>query len=198
MTKLQFILELRDKISSMPKADIEERLTFYSEMIDDRMEEGLSEAQAVEEIGSVDEIAKQIIDDAANNNFQKEPAKLKRKLKAWEIVLLVLGSPLWLSLLIAGVAIILSVYISWWSVIVSLWAVFASLCAFSIYMLVGFGIISGGNGFIGIALIGAGIFSIGTAIFLFFGCKAITELTLKYTKKGLLSAKNYFFKREEA
>ena len=34
---------------------------------------------------------------------KKEIMKLKRHLRAWEVVLLVLGSPIWLSLLIAAV-----------------------------------------------------------------------------------------------
>lgn len=199
MTKLQFILELRDKISSLPKADIEEHLTFYSEMIDDRMEEGLSETQAVEEIGSVDEIAKQIIDETSNANFQKEPMKSKRKLKAWEIVLLVLGSPVWLSLLIALAAVIGAVYISWWAVVISLWAVFCSVIACSLNIFVGiFGIAFGGFGLSGIFLIGIGIFCIGASLFLFFGCKMSSKLTVKYTIKLTLAIKNCFVKKEEA
>ena len=50
----------------------------------------------------------------------------KRRLGVWEIVLLVLGSPIWLSLLIAAFAVILSLYISLWAVIISFWAVFGS------------------------------------------------------------------------
>ena len=50
-----------------------------------------------------------------------------RKLEKWEIVLLALGSPVWFSLLVSAVAVILSLYASLWSVIISLWAVFGSL-----------------------------------------------------------------------
>ncbi len=42
MTKQEFIAELRKGLSGLPKKELEERLTFYSEMIDDRMEEGLT------------------------------------------------------------------------------------------------------------------------------------------------------------
>lgn len=47
MNKQEFLVKLRKGLSGLPKEDIEERLTFYSEMIDDRMEEGLSEEEAV-------------------------------------------------------------------------------------------------------------------------------------------------------
>ena len=39
MTKQEFLAELRRGLSGLPQNDIEERLNFYSEMIDDRMEE---------------------------------------------------------------------------------------------------------------------------------------------------------------
>ena len=73
MTKLQFLLNLHDRLSDLPQDDVEERLRFYSEMIEDRMEDGLSEEQAVEEIGAVDAVAAQIIADTpCNQNRQRE------------------------------------------------------------------------------------------------------------------------------
>ena len=57
---------------SLPQGDVEERLTFYSEMIDDRMEEGISEEEAVCEIGSVDEIVSQIIADIPFTKLVRE------------------------------------------------------------------------------------------------------------------------------
>lgn len=52
-------------------------------------------------------------------------AKLKpsRELKGWEIALLVLGAPLWLPLIIAFAAVLLSVYAVIWSVIISLYCI---------------------------------------------------------------------------
>ena len=184
MTKLNFLFSLRDRLSGLPREDVEERLSFYSEMIEDRMEEGLSEEEAVAAVGSVDKIAAQII--AEFPPVKKE--KRKRHFKTWEIVLLVLGSPIWLSLLIATFAIILSLYASIWAVIISLWAVFGSVvaCAFA-------GIVSGivlalaGHGLTGVAMIAAGIICAGLSIFLFFGCKAVTTLTVWLTKKAVLS-----------
>ncbi len=190
MTKFEFLSALRDKLSGLPKGDVEERLNFYSEMIEDRMEDGLSEEEAVSAVGLVDEIANQIISEIPFVKIAKEKIKPKRRLKVWEIVFLVLGSPIWLSLLIAVFSVVLSLYISLWAVIISLWAVFASLvgCAF--------GGIAGGvvlafysNGFTGIAMIGAGIVSAGLSIFMFFGCKAVTKGILLLTKKVVLGLK---------
>ena len=43
MTKINFILLLSEKLKNLPEKEVEERLSFYSEMIEDRMEEGFSE-----------------------------------------------------------------------------------------------------------------------------------------------------------
>lgn len=198
MSKQEFIDKLRSKLSGLPKQELEERLNFYSEMIDDRMEEGHSEKEAVSEIDSVDEIAAQIVADIPLVKIAKEKIKPKRRLKAWEIMLLVLGSPIWLSLLIAAFAVILSLYASLWSVIISLWAVFGSLvcCAFG-GIVAGIVFVLSGNGLTGIAMFGAGFLCAGLSIFLFFGCKTATKGTLLLTKKIALGIKNYFVKKDE-
>ena len=46
MNKREFLASLRNGLYGLPQDDIEERLGFYAEMIDDRMEEGLTEEQA--------------------------------------------------------------------------------------------------------------------------------------------------------
>ena len=198
MTKVNFLFELRDKLSGLPKEDIEERLNFYSEMIEDRMEEGLSEEDAVAAIGTTDEIAKQIISEIPFTKIAKEKLKPKNNLKIWEIILLVLGFPLWFSLLIAAFAVAFSLYIALWAVIISFWAVFASFigCAVS-------GIISGvvfslnGNTLTGIAVLAAALVCAGLSIFAFFGCKLATKGILLLTKKVIIYTKSLFVKKGE-
>ena len=51
MRKQEFLVQLRKGLSGLPQDEIEERLTFYEEMLDDRIEEGLSEEQAVLAVG---------------------------------------------------------------------------------------------------------------------------------------------------
>ncbi len=199
MTKQEFISELQNKLSGLPKQDVEERLAFYGEMIDDRVEEGYTEEEAVADIGSVDEMSAQIIADIPLTKIAKERIKPKRRLKAWEIVLLVLGSPIWLSLFIVVIAVILAIYVVLWSLIVSLWAVFASLAASGLG-----GVISGivfvftDNALTGIVMIGAALVCAGLTIFMFFGCKAATKGIVLLTKKIALSIKKRFVRKERA
>ena len=208
MCKQEFMDCLRAKLSAFPTDETEERLSFYAEMIDDRMEEGLSEEEAVMSIGSPDEIAAQIIEDVPLSIIEdvplskivKEKIKTKRKPSAWEIVLLVIGFPLWFPLLIVvPFSVIFSLYVTPWSVVVSCWAVFASVAGSAVGALIG-GIvfIAIGHVPVGIALIGASLICAGLSVFSFFGCKGTTKGSVWLTKKSVLWTKNLFIGKEKA
>ncbi len=199
MNKSEFLGALRKGLHGLPQDDIEERLAFYGEMIDDRTEEGLSEEEAVSAVGAVNEIVAQTVADTPLAKIAKERIRPKRRLKAWEIVLIALGSPIWLSLAIAAAAVILSVYVSLWAVIVSLWAVFVSLavCAVgSVPMCIFF--IAGGSGAQGLVTLSAGLVCAGLSIFMFYGCKEVTKGILILTKKFAVCIKNCFMGKETA
>ncbi len=193
MTKNEFLEQLRRGLSGLPMEDIDERLNFYSEMIDDRIEEGLSEAEAVSAVGSVSDIVSQILRETPLTKLVKEKVKPAKPLKWWAIVLIVLGSPIWLSLLIAAAVIVLAVYVVLWSLDVSLWAVDASLALGAVGGVLSLPIFAAqGHAFTGIAMLGGGLFCAGLAIFLFFGCMAATKGTVWLTKKIALGIKAMF------
>lgn len=196
MRKNEFIIELRRGLSGLPGEDIEERVSFYTEMIDDRIEEGLDEEEAVAAIGNVEDIISQTVADIPFAKIAKERINPKRKLGAWEIVLLAIGSPIWLSLIVVALAVILSLYVILWSVIVTLWAVFGALCSCSLGGVVA-GIIFavGAHAPTGIALIGAGILLAGLSIFMFFGCNAATKGIVILSPKIILWIKSCFIKK---
>ena len=199
MGKQEFLAALREGLSGLPQNDIEERLTFYGEMIDDRVEEGLSEEAAVNEIGPVSEVVSQIVAEIPLSRLVRERVRPRRTLRAWEIVLLTLGSPLWLSLLLAAAAVILAAYVVVWAAIVSLWAADASLAAGSLEGVLSAAIFAvRGNALTGLAMLGAGAFCAGLSIFLFLGCKEATRGTLLLTKKTALGMKSLLIGKEES
>ncbi len=194
MTKAEFLAALEKGLSCLPQEDMAERLNFYSEMIDDRIEDGLSEETAVAEIGNTDEIITQIIADVPLSKLVIKKIRPKRRISAWEIVLLVLGSPLWLSLLIAALSVVFSLFVVLWSVIVSFWAVFVSLLCCAIGIIIGAIILSlNAHILTGIAMIGASFVCAGLSIFFFFLCKAatrgavwLTKSTVIWIKRGII------------
>lgn len=198
MNKKEFLEELRKGLSGLPQDDIEERLTFYSEMIDDRMEEGLSQEEAVAEIGSVKDIVSQIMSEIPLSRLVKEKVKPKRALRAWEIVLLALGSPIWISLLIAALAIVFSLYVVLWSVIICLWAAGLGIAGGSLGGILSAVILTiQGNFLQGAAVLGATLVCAGIFILWFFMCQQILKGVLLLTKKLALGFKYLVVGREK-
>lgn len=199
MTKLQFLLALHEKLAGLPRNEVEEWLNFYSEMIEDRMEDGIAEEEAVAAVGSLDDIAAQITADIPLVKIVKEKIKSKRRMKAWNVILLAVGSPIWVSLLIAAVAVVFSLYVSLWAVVISFWAAFASFivgCVGALTFAIGYCL--SGNLPAGLVLIAAGCICASLAIFLFYGCKIATKGTARLAKIIVLAVKKSFTKREGA
>ena len=198
MTRAEFFKALKNRLSAFEKVEIDNWLNYYSEIIDDRMEDGQSEEEAVNSLGSIDAIIDEILQQTPITRLAK--TKLNRKtLCGWEIALLILGFPLWFPLLISAVAVILAVYASLWAVIISLWSVFVALIG------AGVGVIIGGIVFIcvsktlsGVVSLGAGFICIGFSVFCLFGCKAVTSGAIWLVKKLVLMLKNSFIKKEAA
>ena len=196
MNKQEFLSALQERLAGLPGEDLQERLSFYSEMIDDRMEDGLSEEDAVSAVGGLEEIVAQIVAETPLMNLAKERIKPKRRMNAWEIVLLAVGSPIWLSLLIAAVAVILSLYISLWAVLISLWASFAAVLVSGVAVFAAGAGVIWLNAFAGLSMLGAGLVCMGLSVFWFFGCKAATEGTILLTRKLGLGLKRCFMRKE--
>lgn len=196
MTKKEFLFELVMGISDLPDAIVDEYVSFYSEIIDDRIEDGISEEEAVAEIGEPQKIIKQVLADVPLGVLVKAKINPKRRLSALEIALIALGFPVWFPLLIAAISVVFSLYVVIWSIIVSFWAAFVSIAASAIG-----GIIAGvvflviSNAYTGVAMLGAGIFLIGISIFAFFGCKYATKGIILLTKKLAVGIKGLFIKR---
>ena len=111
MNKEEYLDAIRGRISAMPADDINRFMDYYSEMIDDRMEDGLSEDEAVADMGSPDAAVEQILEEMPLTKLVKEKIKPKHELKAWEVVLIVLGSPVWIPLLITAAVLLLTLWI---------------------------------------------------------------------------------------
>ena len=105
MTKQLFLNELSAALHGLPREERYRTLSYYDELIDDRMEDGQSEEEAVESLGSPEQIAREILGE------EEPPVSTGTGRKVWMIILLVLGFPFWGSLLLAAAIVLLCVYI---------------------------------------------------------------------------------------
>ena len=200
MTKNEFmnILRSREELFGMTEEDIARSLSFYEELIDDRIEEGMSEEEAVADVGDPREIAAQILSEIPLSKLVKKKIKPSRRLRAWEIVLLAVGSPIWLTLLIAAVVIVFALYAVLWSLVASVWAVGVALAGSFLLSIAALVLlcIQGSVG-AGLVLLGLGVFCAGLAIFLWFGAMAATKGAWWLSKKFLLLMKSCFVRKEK-
>lgn len=125
MTRQEFLSELERALGKLPHAEVEQALAFYDEAISDRMEDGLSEAEAVADLGPIDEIAAQIA--AETPPIPRAIARANTGSRTLNIVLLAVFSPIWIPVVLALAAAALAVYVAIWAVIAALWAVDAVL-----------------------------------------------------------------------
>lgn len=187
MTKAEFLAELRAAISGLPEADIEKSLDFYSEMIDDRVEDGLPEEEAVAALGSIEDIKTQILKDIPITKIIKEKVKPKRSFRGWEIALIILGFPLWFPLLIAAAAILFSIWVSLWAVVISFYAAEAAFMGSAFGGIIASAVmLACGNSLSGLFLLGCSLACVGLGILWIFVCK--------YSTKGLLWLTGTFVK----
>lgn len=168
MDKNTFLTQLQKRLKGLPEEDLQRTLDYYREMIEDRMEEGLSEEEAVANIGSVEQIAEPLL-----------PKTHKRKLTAWEIVLLILGFPLWFPLLVAAAAVVIALVVSIYAVDISL----AACCAGGILCAVVYLVQLHWTG--AAFLFGAGLLCGGLAILCFMGSNALMKLCWAALKKSI-------------
>lgn len=144
---------------------------------------------------SVDELLNNENNTEIKQQILKTSEDTKIKSNLWKKIFLILGSPIWLSLLIALFSILLSIYIILWSVIVCLWAIFGSILGFALAMILsGIPFTFDNNILAGVAMISAGIICTGLSILMFIGCKAATKAIILVTKKLFYRLKTIFKK----
>lgn len=76
MNRETFLKELGAALSNLSRAEREEAVTYYDEMIRDAVEAGQDEETAVGRLGAPADIARQILDDAAGESAAPEPAEV--------------------------------------------------------------------------------------------------------------------------
>jgi len=197
MTKLEFSERLQQMLAGrgLPREEAAKSVEFYLEMIDDRVEDGMSEEDAVAALGSIEDIAEQILYDLPLGVLVKSKIKNKKEKNsnpALIIVLAILGFPIWFPLAIAVLALIFSLYMVIWSLIVAVFAVVAAVGLSGFVMLPTALFLFSENLAVALGSIGAGFFLIGLTIFLYYPAKYAAKGLVKLTGCLLRGIKSLF------
>ena len=114
MNKQIFLDGLRTAISSLPPEEVNKTLAYYAEIIDDRIEDGMSEQQAIASLEPVQVLAGRILAEYGKNPAAQPPAQQQYSGRqksgastALIVVLAILLCPIWMPLAAAllGLAI---------------------------------------------------------------------------------------------
>lgn len=193
MNREEFSEELRKKISGLPSEEIEGRVSFYNEIIDDHMEEGMSEEEAVAALGSVDSVADRIMAELPFTQIIGDKVNPRRKNSAGRIVFLVCMFPVWIILF----ALVIALYAVIWALVVSLYVIVIAFAAValsglpgSIYMLIQ------GRKPEALLVFAVGIFMAGLTVATVIGSIAATKGAAKLTKRVMLGVKHIFVKEK--
>ncbi len=202
MSKEEFIKELKDRLTenNIPGAD--QMIEFYEEAIADRIEDGMSEEEAVAAMEDADSIVKAAKLDKPITSLMADRVKERHEDAknnghgAAFVVLTILGFPVWFPLLVAFLSIIFALYISMWAVVVSIYAVEISFAATSIGALVtSFTYFAGSiPGVTAIALIGVALLLAGLTLILWKPIIALSKWMVKLIKAVFRGIKSMFVK----
>ncbi len=189
MTKKEFLDELEKRLNGLPRSEVRERINFYDEMIQDMVEEGKSEQEAVSSFGTIDDVVLSIAGKTKMTSLVKERIKPKGKIGTVGILAIILGFPLWFPLLITFFVLMFVAYILLWVLVVVTYSVelafiSSSVACFSMYYS---NLINTNNNY---GYIGAGICLIGVSLLFLPVCIAATKANIKLTEKIFLGIKN--------
>ncbi len=180
----EFLTELKNRIAHLPATEVLRVLSYYSESLEDKLEDGFTEEQAIKSFGSIDEIVKNVEEEVPITLVMKDKVKTKSRgngvNKALIAIIVVLTFPFWIGILAGAFGIVVGVYAVLWTVPIIIGSLY-----FSLYPIAICGVF---YGFVrmftlsvptGLAYLGVGIISAGLAIMFFYPLLEGAKLWLK-------------------
>lgn len=194
MTKQEFLTSLRAKLQGLPQEDIDERVSFYDEMISDRIDEGENEEEIVASIGNIDDVVKTIAADIPLAKIVKHKMTPKKPIPAWVFILIGLSFPFWLPFAITALVLAVVFFALLWIMVIVTYSVETAFVSSAVAGITGFFAYLG-QGEFNLVSLGSGIISIGAAILMVFACIYATIGSIKLTKRIITGIKMIFIKK---
>lgn len=195
MNKTEYLAALEGALSGLPQEEIKKSLDFYTEILDDAVENGETEEAAVERLGSVEETAQKIINETPLAKLVKENVK-KHHWSGAQIALIVILSPFWLPVAASVFAVFVSLYISLWAVAAAMFASCAGLAAGGLALAAAAVFIAASDIPKAMLSLGIGLICMGCSVFVFFASVIFSKIIIRLTAYTVRKIKNRFVRRE--
>lgn len=181
MSKDEFLRSLKRALRDVQRDERDRSLAYYREMILDRMEEGQTEEAVIAAMEPVDVIAAKLRADAA------EQGKLKKKREPWMIVLLVLGFPIWFSLLAAAAVVLIALYLVLWALDIVLFALIIALLCLGVTIFMGMALLFTPYSLLGLLLVGCALCAVGLGLLLLWPAIQFARVLVKGVQKFFMA-----------
>lgn len=202
MSRKEFLDNLRIALVEAGVSPVQDIIDFYDENLNDRVDSGMSEEEAIASVESIEDIVKANVIEMPMTKVVKykikeshENAKSKGNGVLW-IVLAILGSPIWIPLLITVASVLFALYVTLWSVVIAFFAVEFGIAAAAVGCLIAiFGIFTGATTFPGaMLLLGLALVLAGICILLWKPILALASLCVDLIKALFKGIKKMFVK----
>lgn len=197
MTMSEYLSALAAGLSQLPEEERQKQIGYYEELFADMREEGLSEEEIAEKLGSPKKAAEEILEEIPLPMLIKSRVKPKKGWSVLTVILLILGSPIWLSIAIALLAVILSVYVVIWAVVIVLFAVVLSILAVGAAGVVLFAVNVVLAPVPALLVLGLGLLCLGLTIPAFMGAVAVAKGVCRLTGRIAKGIRSLFIRKEE-
>ena len=193
MTRDEFLGRLGELLACLPADQVRETQEFYAEAIADRMEDGMGEEEAVAAMGTPGEVAEAVLDDLPA--VPRAIARTRRRSTTLLWVLTIVGSPVWVPLLVAFAAVAVTVYVCIWVLALCVWIVAAALGGAGMVELVfaACGVVIGHVPY-ALASAGMGLGLVGVALFVGAGAWAVSRQIARLSALWARKAVSPFWK----
>ena len=182
MNKIDFFKQIKESLKLFDQQEVNEIITYYEEIIADKVENGFTEEEAINSLGNVDSIINEL---KVNIVMKRSEKKSTNSLKNFTIILGICSTPILLPLGITFAVLFFSIFVILFSLIFSF-----GVTGFAVIIAVLFesirGLIDGGELSVMLIQLGLGLFSSSFLIIITLELLKVTKILLNKTNKSFL------------
>ena len=186
MNRETYMKQLRKQLRKLPREEFDKAVAYFEEYFDEAGEE--NERQAVEDLGSPQEAAGQIIRDIAIRNTREPADGVKKEMNAvWVGILALFAAPIALPVLFAGVVCLLSLIFCIFVVVLCAYVTAGAVLLTGPVAIVGGISVMAHDIAVGISCLGFGMIGSGLGLLVGYGtyrlCRKITQELIRFFGK---------------
>lgn len=194
MNRNQFIDKLAKKLSNLSEQELKQTIDYYYEIISDKINDGMTEDEAIDSLGSIDEIASSILSD--NFILKNDKASNKNKKENnWKGITIGATAIIWIPILIVLIGAAIGIYVSLWAIVISFGATSLATGIGTLVSILGIIDICTGAVGSGLTWISMGIGSLGLC-FIFYTITIYSGKFMIYITKKIFTPKKRGEKHE--